>query len=90
MTISWAERRLIKDFLDTTRQERDDYYKDRPWFQRAVNAVQDKEQDFLERATGLDKVKGSKERGITRIANTGDFAAILDSSADRYTQMATL
>ena len=32
----------------------------------------------------MDKVKGSKERGITRIANTGDFAAILDSSADRY------
>jgi hypothetical protein len=33
----------------------------------------------------LDKVKGSKERGITKIANTGDFAAMLDSSADRYT-----
>ena len=80
-----AGREKIKDFLNTTRQERDDYYKDRPWFQRAVNAVQDKEQDFLEWATGLDQVKGSKERGITRIANTGDFAGILDSSADRYT-----
>jgi hypothetical protein len=78
-------REKIKDFLDTSRKERDDYYKDRPWFQRAVNAVQDKEQDFLEWATGLDQVKGSKERGITRIANTGDFAGILDSSADRYT-----
>ena len=47
--------------------------------------VQDKEQDMLEWATGLDQVKSAKERGITRIANTGDFAAILDSSADRYT-----
>jgi hypothetical protein len=80
-----AGREKIKDFLNTTRQERDDYYKDRPWFQRAVNSVQDKEQDLLEWATGLDQVKGSKERGITRIANTGDFAGILDSSADRYT-----
>jgi hypothetical protein len=78
-------REKIKDFLDTSRKERDDYYKDRPWFQRAVNAVQDKGQDLLEWATGFDQVKGSKERGITKIANTGDFAAMLDSSADRYT-----
>jgi hypothetical protein len=79
-----AGREKIKDFLNTTRQERDDYYKDRPWFQQAANAVQDKQQDFLEWATGLDQLKTAKERGITRIANTGDFAAMLDSSADRY------
>ena len=77
-------REKIKDWLNSVRQERDDYYKDRPWFQRAANAVQDKEQDLLEYLTGMDQVKGMAERGITRIANYGDFAAVLDSSADRY------
>jgi hypothetical protein len=71
--------------LDTSRQERDDYFKDKNISARVANAVQDKEQDMFEWATGFDTVKGSKERGITRIANTGDFAGILDSSADRYT-----
>jgi hypothetical protein len=77
-------REKIKDFLDTSRQERNDYFKDKNILARAANAVQDKEQDLLEWATAFDTVKGSKARGITRIANTGDFAAILDSSADRY------
>jgi hypothetical protein len=75
----------MKDFLDTSRQERNDYFKDTNIFARTINSVQDKEQDLLEWATSFDTVKGSKARGITRIANTGDFAAILDSSADRYT-----
>ena len=52
---------------------------------KKIKLIQDKEQDLLEKYTLMDTVKGSKERGITRIANTGDFAAILDSSADRYT-----
>ena len=78
-------REKIKDFLDTSRQERNEYFKDKNIFARAANAIQDKEQDLLEWATSFDTVKGSKARGITRIANTGDFAAILDSSADRYT-----
>ena len=77
-------REKIKDFLDTSRQERNDYFKDKNILARAANAVQDKEQDLLEWATSFDTVKGSKERGITRIANTGDFAAMLDSSAERY------
>jgi hypothetical protein len=58
--------------------------KDKSWIEGAANAVQYKEQDLLEWATGSDKVKGSKERGITRISNTGDFAGILVNSADRY------
>jgi hypothetical protein len=33
---------------------------------------------------GLDREAGMKERGQTRIANNQDFAALLDSSADRY------
>jgi hypothetical protein len=78
-------REKIKDFLNTSRQERDNYFKDKSWIERAANTVQDKEQDLLEWATSFDTVRGSKERGITRIANTGDFAAIFDSSADRYT-----
>ena len=78
-------REKIKDFLDTSRQERNEYFKDKNIFARTVNAIQDKEQDLLEKYTLMDTVRGSKERGITRIANTGDFAAILDSSADRYT-----
>jgi hypothetical protein len=77
-------REKFKDFLDDSRKERNDYFKDKNILARAANAVQDKEQDLLEWATGLDQIKGSKERGITKIANTGDFAAMLDSSADRY------
>jgi hypothetical protein len=77
-------REKLEDFLNTSRQERDNYFKDKTWIERAANTVQDNEQDLLEWATGFDTVKGSKERGITRISNTGDFAAILDSSADRY------
>jgi hypothetical protein len=77
-------REKIKDFLNTSRQERNDYFKDKNIFARAANAVQDKEQDLLEWATSFDTVKSAKMRGITRIANTGDFAAMLDSSAERY------
>jgi hypothetical protein len=79
-----AGQEKIKEWMNDMRQERDDYYKDRPWFQRAVNAVQDKEQDLVEWVTGLDTVKTSKERGEERIANEGDIAAIFDSSAERY------
>jgi hypothetical protein len=57
-------RETIKDFLDTSRQERGEYFKDKNIFARAANAVQDQEQDLLEWATGFDTVKGSKAKGI--------------------------
>lgn len=74
----------IKDWLNDARKQRDDYFSDKTFIEKAANTVQDKEQDLLEWYTGFDKVVGMKERGVTRIANTGDVAAILDSSAERY------
>ena len=74
----------IKDWLNDSRKQRHDYFKNKSWIEKAANSVQDKEQDLLEHITGFDKVTGMKEQGQTRIANNLDFAALLDSSADRY------
>ena len=69
----------IKDAFDTMRRERDDYYKDKFFVERAVNWVYDREQDVLEKITGLDRYKGTD--GIERYRNLGDPVAMLDSSA---------
>ena len=74
----------IKDWLNDSRKQRNDYFKDESWIQKVGNSIHDKEQDLFEHITGLGKVTGMKERGQTRIANTQDLAAVLDSSADRY------
>ena len=59
--------------------ERDDYYKGKFFVERAVNWVYDREQDVLEKITGLDQYKGTD--GIERYRNLGDPVAMLDSSA---------
>jgi hypothetical protein len=74
----------IKDMLNDSRKQRHDYFKDKSWIEKVGNSIQDKEQDLLEHITGFDEITGMKERGQTRIANNQDFAAVLDSSADRY------
>ena len=58
-------------------------FKDKTWIEKAANSVQDKV-DLFAYITGLDKIAGMRERGETRVANVGDFAALLDSSSDRY------
>jgi hypothetical protein len=78
-------RERIKDWLNDSRKQRAELVKDMPWFIKAGNWLKDREQDAFEYLTGLDQVKGVHERGETRIANYGDFAAFLDNSADRYT-----
>ena len=74
----------IKDWLNDSRKQRNDYYKDKSWVKKIGNTIQDTEQDLLEHITGFDKITGMKEGGQTRIANNQDFAAVLDNSAERY------
>ena len=47
----------IKDTFDTMRKQRDDYYKDKLFVEKAVNWVYDREQDLFEKITGLDQYK---------------------------------
>jgi hypothetical protein len=77
-------REKMKDWLNDSRKERAELVKDMPWIFKAGNWLKDKEQDLFEHLTGFDQVKGVHERGETRIANWGDFASVLDNSADRY------
>ena len=75
----------FKDFLNQSRKDRDDLYKDSNFLVRGANWVLDKEQDYLEKYTGFDKVKGMKESRIERISGTMDPFTILDGSATRVT-----
>lgn len=76
----WGKE-AFKDFLNASRQERNDFYKDKSFIERGANWVQDKQQDFFEWATGMDKVRGVKDTGFARYRNAFDPVAALDSSA---------
>jgi len=69
----------IKDTFKEMRRERDDYYKDKFFVEKAVNWVYDREQDVLEKLTGLDQPQSAD--GIDRYRNVGDLVAMLDNSA---------
>jgi len=77
-----------KDKFNEARKSRDDYYKDKfwgpSWLGNAIKTAEDKGQDVLEEVTGLDKVKGMKERGEQRFAQEWDPASLLDNSATVY------
>ena len=49
----------------------------------AEDWLEDKVVGKIGEVLGLDKVQGMRERGTERIANSGDFAALLDASATR-------
>ena len=74
-------REAFKDFLDRSRKERNDFYKDSNFLVRAANWVQDKEQDFVEEAFGFDKQQGVSDTGFDRKRTFGDPFAALDNSA---------
>ena len=68
-----------------------DKYKEVRGVQREMQTFRNPAEEWLEdtavgkisEALGLDKVTGMRERGTERIANSGDFAALLDASATR-------
>ena len=74
-----------KDRFIEARKDREDYYKGKfwgpSWLGDAIKNAEDAGQNFLETVTGLDKVKGMKERGEQRFVNEYDPASILDTSA---------
>ena len=71
----------FKDFLNKSRKERNDFYKDKSFIERGANWLQDKEQDGFEWWTGMDKAKGVKDTGFTRYRNALDPVSALDNSA---------
>ena len=74
-----------KEKFNEARKSREDYYKDKfwgpSWLGDTIRTVEDTRQDALEEVTGLDKVKGMKERHEQRFAQKWDPASILDTSA---------
>ncbi len=74
----------IKDTFDTMRKQRDDYYKDKLFVEKAVNWVYDREQDLFEKITGLDQYKGTD--GVERYRSLGDPVAMFDNSANTSIQ----
>ena len=73
----------FKDFLNQSRKDRDDLQKDSNFLVRGANWVLDKEQDYLDKYTGFDKLKGMKESRIEIISGQMDPFTILDGSATR-------
>ena len=73
-----------KDPFDTMRKQRDDYYKDKLFVEKAVNWVYDREQDLFEKITGLDQYKGTD--GVERYRSLGDPVAMFENSANTSIQ----
>jgi hypothetical protein len=73
----------LKDALNTYNAAIDRKREMRAYDNPAEDWLMDKAVGKITSALGLDGVTGMKERGEERIANKGDFAALLDASATR-------
>ena len=73
-----------KDMLNEYNTIRNMFYDAKTYKNPAEKWLDDQVVNKISNVLGLDKVTGMRERGETRIANNQDFAAMLDSSADRY------
>jgi len=73
----------IKDAVDKYKEVRSVQREMQTYRNPAEEWMEDKIIGKVSQAIGLDKVQGMRERGTERIANEGDFAAMLDASATR-------
>ena len=77
----------FKDFLNQTRQDRHEMYKNfwgPNWLANVGETIENKRQDAFEWWSGFDKVKGVKEKHQQRIANNFDLVTALDGSAQTF------
>ncbi len=75
----------FKDYLNQTRQEKNDFYTPNfwgpSWLGTVASGFENKKEDASERWTGFDKVKGMEEKHQLAIANQMD---LVDGSAKEF------